>query len=189
MIGLETDLQTSNCKEVNGLGNEFVGPLEGAADVAMAKELAAFNMIYAASDFNWKESDKYLQAYNKTHSSSDRKNFEEARLDEREAAKHIAAVMQYGPVVITRGAAHFLWDTPTTLRSQFQQYGKTILTFDFDYTGHDVADELATIRKDGGQFDPPDYVIDLHADNIYRYPGTVVGVSPAPHRATAAPPC
>lgn len=163
------------CPTLNGISNDYLGKLEGQGDIDSARKLAKNNMVLLATDSNWKESDKFIDKNNRL---IDKIKFESARLDEREAAKQINDAMDVGRVVIIRGARHLLQYAPTALRPQFASYGREIVTVAFDYTGHDVKDELALFTKEGHQITYPDIVMDWANRKVYVWQKPEVGAGP-----------
>ena len=77
--------------------------------------------------------------------------------------------MSVGRVIAIRGTKHFLQKSDTAMRENLA--GLKVLTFIFDYTGHEVSDVEARIKKAGFfAFNPPDYVIDVTPQHASIYP-------------------
>ena len=138
-------------------------------DVTLAKQLAAHDMAYQASDYTGQASDALQDQFAKTHDPELRKQFNAVRLDERRAAKGIRSAVSVGHVFVIRGTDHFLNKSDKAMRENLA--GLKVLTFIFDYTGHTVRDDETRIRNEGVyRFNPPDFVIDVTPRHAGIYP-------------------
>lgn len=139
-----------------------LGRLRATAELRTAKGMAVKNQAFVDSDYNAKASAALEREFARTRDPQIRNRFVLQRLDEREIATEIRAAARQGPVWALRGYRHLLQkiaQTPTTLRENMPDV--RVLTICFDYSGHDVADALADVVRDGYVPNPPDYVIRL----------------------------